>query len=192
MLKFNVDAAMNELANILESELEIALNAWEIEVNSKIRNNYYSQYAKVDHEIKKQTKGLIAYLKANTAVLADSYGTGSLMLDDNPGLAEYKADKDRWNPERHGKAIVGRHEGQYTNIISGKPRKTSGTFAGINIEGKRVYTKKNEEENDYNISPTHPSYAIQLAEQYLYKQWLPIAFKNAVNRLNLAKFLIES
>lgn len=190
-LRLNVNGLINEFLNIFERELESALDSWENEVKSKLKHPFYSNSnnAKVSHEIKREAKGLVAYLKANTYVLADSYGTGSNMLDINPGLAAYRNNKKLWNPERTGKAIVGRKEGPYTDLF-GRPRKTSGAFKGVNIEGKRVSNNVNG--NDYYISATHPSYAIQLAEQYLYKQWIPLAYKRAINNLNFAKFLIES
>lgn len=187
-LRLNVNGLINEFLNIFEKELESALNSWENEVKSKIRHNFFSKNGKVSHEIKREAKGFVAYLKANTYVLADSYGTGSNMLDINPGLAEYRNSKI-WNPARKGKTIVGRPEGTYTDLF-GRVRKTSGVFKGVNIEGKRVSNNTNK--NDYYISATHPSYAIQLAEQYLYKQWIPLAYKRTINRLDFAKFLIES
>lgn len=187
-LRLNVNGLINEFLNIFEKELESALDSWENEVKSKLKHSFYSKNGRVSHEIKREAKGLVAYLKANTYVLADSYGTGSNMLDINPGLAEYRNSKT-WNPVRKGKAIVGRPEGTYTDLF-GRVRKTSGTFKGVNIEGKRV--SKNTSGDDYYISATNPSYAIQLAEQYLYKQWIPLAYKRAINSLNFAKFLIES
>lgn len=187
-LRLNVNGLINEFLNIFEKELESALDSWENEVKSKLKHSFYSKNGRVSHEIKREAKGLVAYLKANTYVLADSYGTGSNMLDINPGLAEYRNSKT-WNPVRKGKAIVGRPEGTYTDLF-GRVRKTSGTFKGVNIEGKRV--SKNTSGDGYYISATHPSYAIQLAEQYLYKQWIPLAYKRAINSLNFAKFLIES
>ena len=74
----------------------------------------------------------------------------------------------------------------------GRRHSTSGAFKGVNIEGKRVYTRKKDDERDYYISPTHPSYAIQLAENWLYKTYLPNAYKLAVKKTNFAKYLIES
>ena len=118
----------------------------------------------------------------NTYVLADSYGTGSLMLDNNPGLAEYKK-SDKWNPERKGKAIVGRREGEYINLF-GRARTTKGTFKGKKIENMSFGTK-------YHIAPTHPSYALQMAEQWLYKTYLPNAYKLAVKNINFSKYLIQ-
>lgn len=146
--------------------------------------------AYIASSMKREANKIIGYLSANTYVLAESYGTGSFMLDDNPGLAEYKKSK-LWNPTRKGKTIVGRPKGAYTNLF-GQGRTTSGVFEGKNIEGKRVYTRKKESERDYYISPTRPSYAIQLANNWLWKTYLPNAYKLAIKNINFGKYLIES
>ena len=191
-LRFNIEGLSNELLKNLKSELEGACIAWEIETMSKVRHNYFGKDENpyVGHAIKMQVDGIIAYLEANTYVLADSYGTGSFMLENNPGLKDYMNSK-YWNKERKGKAIAGRKEGEYVDLF-GRRHSTSGAFKGVNIEGKRVYTRKKDDERDYYISPTHPSYAIQLAENWLYKTYLPNAYKLAVKKTNFAKYLIES
>lgn len=190
-LKFNINGLTNEILSKLKQELEVACTAWEFEVMSKVRHNYFGEGTnpQVDHFLKKESNAIVAYLQANTYVLADSYGTGSFMLDNNPGLEEYK--RKHWHSARHGKAIVGRKAGHYTDLF-GRGHDTSGSFEGVNIEGKRVYTRKNDNEKDYYISPTHPSYAVQLAENWLYKTYLPRAYKLAIDRVNFAKYLIES
>lgn len=144
----------------------------------------------VASSMKRETDRIIGYLIANTYVLAESYGTGSFMLDNNPGLAEYKK-SGYWNRARKGKAIAGRPAGRYTNLFN-QERTTSGAFEGDNIEGKRVYTRKKESERDYYISPTKPSYAIQLANNWLWKTYLPKAYELAIKKINFAKYLIES
>lgn len=190
-LHFNINGITNEILNKLKDSLEIAFTQWEIEVMSKVRHNYFGEGTnpKVDSYLKKEGNMIIGFLQANTYVLADSYGTGSFMLDNNPGLEEYK--RKNWGSFRHSKAIVGRPKGTYDDIF-GRQHTTSGAFEGINIEGKRVYTRKKETEKDYYISPTHPSYAIQLAEQWLYKTYLPRAYQNAIKQINFGKYLIES
>ena len=190
-LKFDKVGLANEILNKLSIELESACVAWEFEVMSKIGHNYFGEGTnpKVDHIIKTETDKIVAYLQANTYVLADSYGTGSFMLDNNPGLADYKA--KNWHSDRHSKAIHGRKSGVYYDVFR-RRHETSGAFKGVNIEGKRVYTRKKESEKDYYISPTKPSYAVQLAEQWLYKTYLPRAYKLAVQNINFSKYLIES
>lgn len=189
-LRLNVKGLTNEILNKLKESMESAFNAWEIEVMSKVRHNYFGKDTnpKVAHKLKIEGNMIIGYLQANTYVLADSYGTGSFMLDNNPGFEEYK--RKNWGTFRHNKAIVGRPAGSYTDIF-GRPHTTSGAFESVNIEGKRVYTRKKESERDYYISPTHPSYALQLAEQWLYKEYLPKAYENAVKSTNFVKYLIE-
>lgn len=101
-----------------------------------------------------------------------------------------------WNPARRGKAIVGRPKGTYTNIF-GQQRTTSGVFEGQKIEGKRVFKGKRRQNDgvtteDYYIYPLPPSRAIQIAEEMLFKQWIPLAYKRTAQRVNFAKYLIES
>ena len=196
-LRLNVNGLTNEFLNIFEQELDDALNRWKTELFDNLRHRFYFKYAQASHEIHRQSKMIVAYLKANPYVLADSYGTGSLMLDDNPGLKEYmnnKGDKPgQFNPKRKGKAIAGRKSGVYYDMFA-RRHETSGAFEGDNIEGKTVYKKRNGifDTSEYKIEPTKPSRAIQTAEELLYKQWIPIAYNNTMRRLNIAKFLIES
>lgn len=191
MLQLDKQGLANELLEKLKIELESAGAAWEIEVSSKVRHNYFGEDTnpQVSHEIQSEVKKIILYLKANTYVLADSYGTGSFMLDNNPGFAEYKA--KNWHSDRHSKAIHGRKAGTYIDVF-GREHTTSGSFKGVNIEGKRVYTKKNDFEKDYYISPTHPSYAVQLANKWLYDTYLPNAYKLVIQKTDFAKYLKES
>lgn len=194
-LRLNVEGLTNEILNELKKSIESAFNAWEIEVMSKVRHNYFGEGTnpKVAHKLRIEGNMIIGYLQANKYVLADSYGTGSFMLSNNPGFRDYMKSIGKnggWNPARRGKAIVGRPKGSYVDIF-GRRHTTSGTFESVNIEGKRVYTRKKESERDYYISPTHPSYALQLAEQWLYKTYLPKAYENAVKSINFAKYLIE-
>lgn len=186
-LKFDSKAAIEDFIKILESELSIAFEAWKKEVESKVAHPYYKKNANVDYYIKKETNIIIGYLQSNKHVLADSYGTGSLMLDNNPGFQEYK-NSEYWNPARKGKAIAGRPSGMYKDIF-GNTHKTSGKFKGINIEGMKVNDSKNN--TPYYITPTPPSKALQQAEQWLYKTYLPRAYKNTMQRMNFNKYLIE-
>ena len=184
-LKFDINGLTNEILNKLEEQLEYAFIAWRTEVLDGLKHPFYGMDSRpeVEYEIKRQGKIIIGYLKANTYVLADSYGTGSLMLDNNPGLAEYK-NSGAWNPARTGKRIVGRKAGTYTNLF-GRKRTTKGTFEGQNLENRSFGT-------DYHIAPTHPSYAVQMAEEWLYKTYLPNAYKLAIRNINFAKYLKES
>lgn len=181
-LKFDSKATIEDFIKILESELSIAFEAWKKEVESKVAHPYYKKNANVDYYIKKETNIIIGYLQSNKYVLADSYGTGSLMLDNNPGFQEYK-NSEYWNPARKGKAIVGRPEGKYIDIF-GVQHTTKGTYKGKKIENMNFGTK-------YYIAPTHASRALQQAEQWLYKTYLPRAYKNTMQRMNFNKYLIE-
>ena len=157
-------------------------------------NVHFKQNAYIDSEIKKTSKLIVAYLEANTFVLADSYGTGSLMLSNNPGFKDYMMDAKRINPARKGKAIAGRPKGTYKDIF-GNTRTTTGAFEGDNIEGKVVNPGKMDQtffKKTYKILPVAPSYAIQLANNWLWKTYLPRAFKNAMEKVSFTKYLIES
>lgn len=185
-LKFDMNGITNEILEKLEEQLNYALIAWRTEVLSGLKHPFYGMDEKpyVEYTIEKGSKKIIAYLKANAYVLADSYGTGSLMLDNNPGLAEYKR-SNRWNPARKGKKIVGRKSGYYTDAFGNPHRHSKGSLEGQNLENRSFGT-------DYHIAPTHPSYAVQMAEQWLYKTYLPNAYKLAIRNVNFAKYLKES
>ena len=93
-LKFDKQGLINELLNNLQIELQDATNSWKTEALSKMRGIKFAHdtekiKAEVDKEIIRKTNLIIVYLKANGVALADSYGVGSLMTSDNPGLQKY-------------------------------------------------------------------------------------------------------
>lgn len=182
-LQFDIDGLTNEILNKLQEQLEYACVAWRTEALSKLGNDkFLANNAEADYEIKRESKTIIAYLKANTYLLADSYGTGSLMLTSNPGYEEYR-NSDQWNDARKGREIVGRKEGTYKDIF-GNTHRTSGNLEGINIEGMKF-------NNGYTINAVSPSYTIQMADQWLHNTYLPNAYKNAIKQINFAKYLKE-
>lgn len=181
-LRFDKEGLANEILNKLMIELNGAFEIWEREVYSRLKYSF-ADNAVVESELKKETKKIIAYLKANTYVLADSYGTGSLMLDNIPGFQEYRK-SDRWNPKRTGKTIVGRPKGEYIDAFGNK-RKSQGHMAGLEIEGLEMW-------NGDVIEPLSPSYALQDAEKFLYSTYLPNAYKLVIKNIDFAKYLIES
>lgn len=185
-LKFNINGLVNELLNNIENELKWVLQAWEGEVLKYMRFAEFQKNADVDFSLKRETNMIIAYLKANTYVLADSYGTGSLMLTDNPGYQEYRS-SNKWNPSRTNNSIMGRPEGHYTDVF-GRKRYSHGAAEGHNIEGWRFTRGK----FTLKVEPVSPSRAIEIAEGWLYKTYLPRAYSNAVQKTNFAKYLIES
>lgn len=87
-LQFDMNGLANEILDKLQSSIQGAFTAWEIEVMSKVRHNYFGEGTnpKVDSYLKKEGNIIIGFLQANTYVLADSYGTGSFMLDNNPRI----------------------------------------------------------------------------------------------------------
>ena len=196
-LRFNTKAFEKDLLAKLEKNLGYAFDIWESDVYKNLKHPFFGEDIRpyVSHYFRVEGQTLMGFLQANTYVLADSYGTGSLMLENNPGLAEYKADKDRWNPVRTGKAIVGRRKGLYVDIF-GRKHTTTGAFEGINIEGRKVNSsnkrKKGRKITGYYIAPTHPSYAIQIAEKWLYENYIPKMYEKTIKEINFAKYLIES
>lgn len=190
MLKFDKQGLINEFLKNLEIQLDIATIAWKEEAERNFRGIKFAyeaqnKNAEVDKEIIRQTNKIIVFLKANTIALADSYGVGSLMTLDNPGLQDYMR-SESWNKARRGTTIVGRPAGTYTDIFGNK-HKTSGKFVGKPLENKSNITG-----TKYFISPSSPSYALQMAEKWLFKTYLPRAYKNAVEATHFSKYLIES
>ena len=182
MLKFDKQGLANEILMRLEIELQSALTAWKNEVIGFMNYNEFKKNANLDYEIQKEGQKIIAYLKANTYVLADSYGTGSLMLLDNPGYQEYR-NSDRWNPLRNSNTIVGRKAGHYTDIF-GREHNTSGSKAGEPLEGVTV-------REGYKINPVAPSKAIEIALGWLYRTYLPKVYSSVIQKIDFSKYLIE-
>jgi len=183
MLKFDKQGLANEILMKLEIELQSALIAWKNEVIGFMGYNEFKKNANLDYEIQEEGQKIIAYLKANTYVLADSYGTGSLMLLDNPGYQEYRNDPKRWNPLRTSNTIVGREKGHYTDIF-GREHDTSGSKAGDPLEGVTV-------REGFTINPVAPSRAIEAGLGMLYRQHLPKAYELAIKKIDIGKYLIE-
>lgn len=177
MLRINKEKLMNEIFNVFTVELFNSLEGWESDVN-KFNGSIpsFASNAKVRYEINKEAYRVVAYLKANPAMLAVAYGTGSLMLESNPGLKKYKANKPLWNPLRQGNAIVGRAKGAYPNIFR-KEGKSKGRVAGKNIEDKITLLK--------------PTNSIQDANKFLYQSRIPKAWKATMQKVNISKFVEE-
>lgn len=182
-LRLDKDKLINDLLDKLKIELESVFEVWESEVYSRLKFGEFADNAEVEAELKKESQCIIAYLRANTYVLADSYGTGSLMLSNNPGFNEYR-NSTRWNPARKGNEIVGRPKGTYIDAF-GNTKKSLGTMEGLNIEGLEKW-------DGTVIEPVSPSYALQDAEKFLYSTYLPNAYKLVVKNINFSKYLIES
>ena len=187
-LRLDKVGLINEVLNKLEIELRDAFKIWEAEVISKMRNKDFKKNADFEVEIKKETNIIMSYLRANPVVIADSYGTGSLMLDDIPNFEEYRNDRNRWNPSRQGKPITGRPEGEYIDIF-GKKKISKGYLEGENIEGWELVAGSGYK---IKIEPVAPSYALQDALKFLYNTYLPRAYELVINNINFSKYLIES
>ena len=120
MLQLDKQGLANELLENIEEELKWVLENWKNEVIKYMGFNEFKRNANTDYELERESNMIVAYLKANTYVLADSYGTGSLMLSDNPGFRSYMQSIGKeggWNPARRGKNIVGHPEGTYTDFL---------------------------------------------------------------------------
>lgn len=177
MLRINTKKLMNEIFNIFTVELFNSLEGWESDV-SKLNGAIpsFASSAKVRYEIQKEAHRVVAYLKANPAMLAVAYGTGSLMLENNPGLAKYKRNKSLWPTYRATNAIVGREAGEHPNIFRGKAT-SKGRFKGKNIENKITLLK--------------PTNSIQDANKFLYQSRIPKAWKATMSKINISKFVEE-
>lgn len=184
-LRFEAEKAMQDYINYFHEELKFALEAWEQEVINNIMSDFIKKHGnpKVETYIREEENALIGFLEANPAVLADSFGTGSLMnVQDNPLFQEYR-NSDKWNKARTSKKIVGRKEGYYTDIFGNK-KYSSGYMEGEDLEYQ-------EFRNGFQIEPILPSNAIKNANQWLYGTYLPNAFSNALKKINFSKYLIE-
>lgn len=101
-----------------------------------------------------------------TDAILESYGIGSKA--DTSYWDEYK-ESGLLNPVRNGKAIVGRPEGEYTNIW-GEPDYSSGTKEGQLLESKSGKPRKffDAKKNKWvTIEPKYGTYAIQKEEAWL-------------------------
>lgn len=181
-LKFDKEGLATSLLRNLENELEWAFSAWKNEVLSHMGSKFMMSGAEVDYILKVEKEAVVAYLRANTYVLADSYGTGSLMLEDNPGYQAYRS-SNAWNPARQTKAIAGRPAGHYVDLFD-RDKNSSGNLEGKNIEGHKI-------NDNFTIEPIAPSRALEDAEKALYTTYLDAAYKNAIRATNFAKFLVE-
>lgn len=180
-LKFDYNNLIKDFINEFYKELEIALNAWENEVYHYVKfdGSEVNQKAEVNTYIKRTENALIGFLEANTTVLADAYGTGTLMnITDNPLFKEYyKKKEERWNPLRTNKTIVGRKIGGYIDIF-GNQRHGS--------------VKDNEKPKPIKfVKPIPPSNSIKIANSLLDKTYIPAALRNARDKINFSKYLIE-
>ena len=192
-LSFDYKRLMKDYERFLISELDIAFKAWEIEVKNGLRSNFSNSVtggklhkiprAWVNSYIQHTTKSIKGFLEANTVVIADSFGTGSLMLEDNPALEEYRK-SEYWHKDRKRNYITGREAGSYTDFF-GRPRTTKGTFKGKVLEGMRM------EKSNTIIKPIPPSYALQNAEKTLFRTYIPRALKNALRKINFGNYLKE-
>lgn len=95
-LRFDINKFTNEFLRILEEEIRNAAESWERDIYANVNSSFYNyifegKRAKVENVVRTEVNGIIAYLKANTYVIVSSYGTGSLMLDDNPRVAKIYA-----------------------------------------------------------------------------------------------------
>lgn len=184
-LKFDYNKVLNDYLNYFYEELEFALQNWEQEVKNNIMSDFIKKHGNpsVDSYVKFTKKAIIGYLEANPAVLADAYGTGSLMnIEDNPGFQEYR-NSQYWNPARKNKNIVGRPEGNYVDIFGNK-KYSWGTREGENLE----YDRRN---TGYQIEPIPPSNSIKNADNWLFNTYLPVAFRNAMQKMKFSKYIIE-
>ena len=183
-LRLDYKRLINDYILYFKEELKFALEDWEIEVKAHIMSDFIKKHGnpQVNTYIKEESNCLIGFLEANPAVLADSYGTGSLMDIQNNVLYKEYRNSNLWNPARKDKKIVGRPEGKYIDIF-GKEKYSSGYMEGTNLE----YVKLN---NGFQIEPIPPN-SIKIANDLLYNTYLRVAFDNAIRKINFSKYLVE-
>lgn len=180
---FDKDKLMKDYLNFFYAELAGALISWKEEVLSGMTSEFAKKHGpKVSFELDIYAKGVTAYLKANPAVLMDSYGTGSLMDENNPGLQEYM-NSERWNPARTGKAIVGRPEGDYINVF-GQEKYSSGYLEGLPLEGTETMT-------GFKFKAIPPSGTLKNAKKRLFDTYLKAAYRNALKHMKFSNYIIE-
>mgnify|MGYP003498757091 FL=1 len=150
-LKFNSAKAIEGFKTAILKATDQILEEYYNEIYSKMK----TQKAKEGLTKMSETEENLIRIKiiGDANAIMDSYGTGSTMDKNNPYLQEYM-NSELWNDLRQGYAIVGRAEGDYTNIY-GNTAYSSGRMAGENVESV-VHTRK-------------PSYAFQNAEIWIEK-----------------------
>lgn len=153
-LRFNYQSASKDL----QDRLVIACDEI-IEKFFSESKNYLTKEAKsaveLDRAYYDAVSGTIkSFVTFKAKALLESFGKGSSMDVSSDYLFDYM-ESDLWNPMRTSIAIVGRPEGEYTDIFGNK-RYSAGNFAGVPIENK--------------VRPRKPSYSIQNAEKWLLEQ----------------------
>lgn len=92
-----------------------------------------------------------ARIRAYALAIMDSFGTGLKMDTSSPYLSDYISG-NLWNPLRTGPEIVGREEGEYTNIFGEKVR-SKGKYAGkpLSISFNKNPTRAIQHQEDWLI-----------------------------------------
>lgn len=187
MLRFNLEKATDALIEISQDIVQKLSKDVISDIKREMRWREAISQRKFDAIISKTEQMVIADIGANAYVIADTFGTGSEALTNNPKWQDYMANKgrDEWqsNPARSGKTIVGRPKGKYIDFF-GRARYSSGAFEGKNIENKRVAFKINKvkwkaDKRYYVIKPIKPSQAVMTAMFWYEQSRLP----NALNKL---------
>lgn len=176
-LHFDTQAMVNDFKENLNNALQARLNAWEQNTKKFMTSEIAEKF---DAEVKASSgiisNKVIAYLEANPAALADTFGTGSLIDESNPYFREYFS-SGLINPLRKDKRIYGRPAGRYINVLDGKPRTSSGKLAGVPME--------------HIAKPSNPTHAIQQELEFFYASNVPEAIREAVKKLKLSKYITE-
>lgn len=134
--------------------------------------------------LREETNKLRIVIQGNMEFIVDNYGTGSLMLTDNPMYDEYKASK-KWNRVRKSNIIVGREAGEYTDIFN-RQRSSSGQFEGEDLEGRTIQNPFGE---TIKIEPIQPSNALSKGIQWFYQDWFPEIYRKSIKEMNFAKYM---
>lgn len=185
MLRFNSEKAIDMLIALSKDTITALSKEVVSDIKREMRWKEAISNKKFDTIISKTEKMVMADIGANAYVIADTFGTGSQAMTNNPKWKEYISNKggNEWqsNPARQSTTIVGRPRGRYIDFF-GRARYSTGAFAGKNLENKRIAYKINrmkwkEKNRYYIIKPIKPSQAIITALYWYEQSRLPTALK---------------
>ncbi len=156
-LKFNTDLLFQDYYAAMSACLDKLLDRFYREIEIVMRTDAGKNALRKERLDEDEKLMLWGRVIGGAWAVLDSWGTGTLMDEDNPALGKYMGG-DTWNPERPrtpGAPITGRPAGEYTNIF-GEQATSSGRLAGANLERFPGLP----------IKARAPSYAFQEAERW--------------------------
>lgn len=198
MLRINKEKMMQDFLTEFEPNLKEALDSWKNDIEKFSSLDFIKKLGvpKADYKISLETFNnmITVFFKANPTLLADIYGTGSEMIEDQKLPEVFN---DYWNnrgamaaqvnPTRKGHEIAGRPAGVYQTIFGNK-RTSEGRKAGESIEGQagiKVIKPDTALLNKYFGT------AIEIANKFFKTTYLRVAINNTIKGMDLSKYVIE-